>query len=347
MKNQTAFLTDAFKIDIKDTDMPVVGDDDVLIRISHVTICGSDSYFFLDPTFDGMIVPPILPIVLGHECGGIVEETGKNVKHIKKGDKVAIEPGAGCGQCSYCLEGHYNLCKEMDFMAAPPFHRGALSRYISHPSRMVFKLPDNMNTVEGALMEPLAVGMYAVNRSGAKLGDSAVVLGAGCIGLMTVASLKATGVDNIIVSDLFECRLQNARNMGAKALFNASEKDIVEEVKKITGGRGADLVFETAGNRVTAAMTINLVAPGGKIIMVGNIHGETPFRFMEANNMEVDVISVFRYVNIYPKAISAVSSGIIHVKDMISRIFPFEKTQKAFECAINEKDAVMKVLIEF
>lgn len=347
MKNQTAFLTEAFHIEMKETDLPAVGDDDVLIRISHVTICGSDAYFFQDPTFDGMIVPPILPIVLGHECGGIVEETGKNVKHLSKGDQVAIEPGAGCGKCSYCLEGHYNLCREMDFMAAPPFHRGALSRYVSHPARMVFKLPENMSTVEGALMEPLAVGMYAVNRAGAKLGDRAVVLGAGCIGLMTIASLKAMGVDQIIVSDLFPGRLQNARNMGAKVLVNASEKNIVEEVKKLTGGRGANLVFETAGNRVTAALTINLVTPGGKIIMVGNIHGETPFRFMEANNMEVDVVSVFRYVNIYPKAISAVSSGIIHVKDMISRVFPFEKTQEAFECAINKKDTVMKVLIEF
>ncbi len=347
MKNQTAFLDKAFEINIRDTQMPEVGDDDVLIQISHVTICGSDAYFFKDPTFAGMIVPPILPIVLGHECGGIVAGTGKNVTEFKPGDKVAIEPGVGCGKCGYCLDGQYNLCEEMDFMAAPPFHRGALSRYVAHPAKMVFPLPQNMSTVEGALIEPLSVGMHAANRGGARLGKTAVVLGAGCIGLMTVASIKAMGVSRIIVSDLYDNRLQNAKNMGASELINAKKEDVKSRVMELTGGKGADLVFETAGNPATAALSIDLVKPGGKIVMVGNVHGETPFRFMEANNKEADVISVFRYVNIYPMAISAVASGQIRVADMISRTFPFEKTQEALECAINEQDSVMKVLIEF
>lgn len=347
MKNQTAFLSKAFQFEFKDTTMPVVGDDDVLIKIHHVTICGSDAHFFEDPTYGGMIVPPILPIILGHECGGIVEEVGKNVKHLCKGDKVAVEPGVGCGKCRYCLEGHYNLCPEMDFMAAPPFRRGALSRYVSHPARMVFKLPDNMDTIEGALMEPLSVGMYAANRANAKLGKTAIVLGSGCIGLMTIAALRAMGLETIVVSDLFDNRLENALKMGASRAINAKKSNVVEEVKKITEGRGVDLVFETAGNNVTAAMTINFAAPGGKIIMVGNVYGETPFRFIEANNKQVDIMSVFRYVNIYPMAIDAVSSGKIRVKDMISKVFPFEQVQEAFECAINDKDTVVKVLIEF
>ena len=347
MKNQTAFLDEAFKINIRNTKMPQIGDEDVLVKISHVTICGSDAYFFRDPTFAGTIVPPMLPIVLGHECGGVIEEVGSNVKHLKKGDRVAIEPGAGCGECDDCLSGRYNLCRDMDFMAAPPFTRGALSRYVSHPAKMVFKLPDNMDTIEGALIEPLSVGMHAANRGGAKLGKTAVVLGAGCIGLMTIASLKAMGVSTVIASDLYQNRLENAKKMGAGNTVNAKEEDVKKRVMELTGGRGADLVFETAGNQKTAAQTIDLVRPGGKIVMVGNVHGETPFRFMEANNKEADVISVFRYVNIYPMAISAVASGQINVKDMISKTFPFEKTQEAFECAVNEQDTVMKVLIEF
>jgi L-iditol 2-dehydrogenase len=346
MKNQTAYLEEANRIVIKDSEMPVAGDDDVLVKISHVTICGSDAHFFQDPTYGGVIVPPILPIVLGHESGGVVCAAGKNVKGLRPGDKVALEPGAPCGKCGYCLDGRYNLCDEMDFMAAPPFTRGALSRYVAHPAEVVFKLPDTMDTIEGALMEPLSVGLYAARRSGAHIGQTALVLGSGCIGLMTIAALKATGVDNIIVSDLYASRLENARSMGARTVIDAQGQDVLEAVMELTGGRGADLVFETAGSNKTAAMTIDLVKKGGKIVMVGNVYGETPFRFIEATNKEVDLLSVFRYVNIYPMAISAVESGKIVVRDMISKTFPFEETQAAFECAVNEKDTVIKVLIE-
>ncbi len=347
MKNQTAYLDAIRTINIRESEMPLVGDDDVLVRISHVTICGSDAHFFEDPSFGGMIKNPKLPIVLGHECGGIIEKVGKNVVNLKIGDKVAIEPGAGCGVCSYCLEGHYNLCRKMDFMAAPPFTRWALSRYVSHPAKMVFPLPDNLDTIEGALMEPLCVGMHAVKRSGASLGMKAVVLGTGCIGLMSIASLKAMGVQDIIVVDLHDLRLEFAKKMGATTLINAGKENVVERVLSLTDGLGANIVVEAAGNSKTASMTVDLVRPGGKIVMVGNVHGETPFRFMAANDKEADVISVFRYVNMYPTAIKAVSDGLINVKDMITKTFPFEKTQEAFLCASDERDKVMKIAIEF
>jgi L-iditol 2-dehydrogenase len=325
--------------------MPHISDDDCLVKIKHVTICGSDSHFFSDPTYGGAFDSSILPIVLGHECAGVVEETGKNVSGVKPGDLVAIEPGNGCGRCRYCLEGRYNLCKEMNFMAASPFKRGALSHYVSHPGTHIFKLRGNMDTLDGALIEPLSVGMHAVNRSGAKIDMTAVVLGAGCIGLMTIASLKAVGVDDIIAVDLFANRLQNAANFGAKHMVDASKNDTREEVLRLTNNQGANLVFETAGSQKTASLTIALAAPGAKIVMVGNIHGKTPFSFIDANNKEVDVISVFRYVNIYPMAIQSVASGRIPVGKMISRVFPFEKTQEAFECAKDEKDKIIKVAI--
>lgn len=346
MKNQTAYLVGPRQIEIRDSDMPAVGDDDVLVQISHVTICGSDAHFFEDPTYSGAFdSKEILPLVLGHECAGVVAQAGAGVKHLVPGDRVAIEPGDGCGKCSYCLEGHYNLCRSMNFMAAYPFRRGALSRYVAHPAKMVFKLPGNMDTLEGALIEPLAVGMHAVNRSGAKLGKSAVVLGCGCIGLMTIASLKAMGVDQIIAVDLFPNRLENARKMGASTIIDGSKQEIAAAVLAQTDGLGAGFVFETAGSQKTASMTIDLVAPGGKIVMVGNIYGETPFRFLSANDKEVDIVSVFRYVNIYPMAIRAVAAGRIDVKGMVSQVFPFEQTQDAFCRAVDAKAEVVKVAI--
>lgn len=347
MTNETAYLDDVRTINIRESKMPDVGTDDALVKISHVTICGSDAHFFEDPSFGGMIKNPKLPIVLGHECAGTVEQVGENVTHLKVGDRVAIEPGTGCGVCAYCLEGHYNLCRKMDFMAAPPFTRGALSRYVSHPAKMIFPIPNTMSTVEGALIEPLAVGMHAIKRSGAGLGMKAVVLGAGCIGLMAIASLKAMGIREIYVVDLYDLRLSYAKKMGASTLINASKEDVIQRVLSLCDGLGAHIVVEAAGNSKTAAMSVDLVRPGGKIVMVGNVHGETPFRFMAANDKEADVISVFRYVNIYPMAIEAVFSGAIKISDMITKTFPFEKTQEAFLCASDEKDTVMKIAIEF
>lgn len=347
MKNRTAYLKQAEQIVMEDSPMPEVGPDDVLIEIKHVTICGSDVHFYTDPTYGGRIVPPILPIILGHECAGVVLEIGKNVKNVAVGDRVAVEPGAGCGTCEYCLGGRYNLCPEMDFMAAPPFHRGAFSRYVSHPAKMVFPLPDNMDTIDGALMEPLAVGMHAARRGGVQVGDTVLVMGAGCIGLMTIAAAKAMGAAKVIVSDLYENRLEGALSMGADVAINASKEDVKTRVGELTEGKGPDLIFETAGSQKTASMTVELIKPGGKIVMVGNVHGQTPFEFMEANNKEADVVSVFRYVNMYPTAIKAVSSGKIKVRDMISKTFPFEEVAKAFECAVNEQDTVMKIVVEF
>lgn len=347
MQNQTAYLIGPRRIEVRDSAMPAMSDDDVLVRIRHVTICGSDAHFFEDPTYSGAFDPEkILPLVLGHECAGVVEKVGRNVTHLSPGQRVAIEPGDGCGKCSYCLEGHYNLCRSMNFMAAYPFKRGALSRYVAHPGKMVFPLPDAMSTLEGALVEPLAVGMHAVNRSGAGLGKSAVVLGCGCIGLMTIASLKAMGVDTIIASDLFDNRLENARGMGASITLNAGREDLIARVMGLTGGLGANFVFETAGSPKTAALTIDLAAPGGKIVMVGNIYGETPFPFLKANDKEVDILSVFRYVNIYPMAIDAIRTGRVKLQNMVSRTFPFEETEAAFKCAVDEKDQVIKVAIE-
>jgi L-iditol 2-dehydrogenase len=346
MGNETAYLTGTETIRIRESEMPFVAADDVLVRIRHVTICGSDAHYFIDPTYGGKIVPPILPIILGHECAGVVEAVGEDVKLIKPGDLVALEPGAGCGRCEYCLNGRYNLCPDMDFMASPPFTRGALQRYVSHPAKMVFKLPETLDTVEGALMEPLSVGMYAARRAGVRFGDSCVVLGVGCIGLMTIAACRAMGSEQVIAVDLFDHRLRNALSMGATDAINASAEDVEARVDALTGGAGAAVVFETAGAASTAKLTIGLAKRGGRIAMVGNVYGETPFPFIEANNKEVDIVSVFRYVNMYPLAIEAVATGRIHTRDLISRTFPFERAQQAFECAVNEQDKVIKVLIE-
>jgi len=346
MQNQTAWLTEIEKIEIRDSPMPEVGPDDVLLEIKHVGVCGSDVGFFTDPTAGGHF-DTRLPVVLGHECAGKVIETGAKVTGLAAGDLVAVEPGIPCFHCPLCLSGRYNLCQKVNFMACPPWEKAALHRYISHPAAFCFKLPDNMSTVEGALVEPLAVGVHAATRANVAPGDSVIILGSGTIGLMTLLACRSRGVTNITVVDLYDNRLAMAKEAGARGTINSRETDVAEAVSRATGGAGMDFVFETAGNPKTASLTTRLVKAGGKVVMVGNIHGDTPYDFLTMNNKEADILSIFRYRNIFRPTIESIASGMIPVKQMATAFFPFEQVQKAFETALHDRQNQVKVIIEF
>ena len=344
MKNQSAYLVAAQTIEIRDTPMPVMGDDEILLEMKHVGVCGSDVSIY---TSFGSRPNLMSPIVLGHECAGVVVEVGKNVTSLKPGDLVAPEPGIPCMKCEFCLGGKYNLCRSVIFMAAGPFKTAALHRYITHPESFSFKLPEGMSTVEGAMVEPLAVGVHATNRSEVGPGDSVVILGMGTIGIMTLLACKARGVTNIVAVDLYDNRLEMATAKGAVLTVNSSKEDVEEAVNKWSSGKGSQYVFETAGNPTTAALTSKLVKHGGRVVMVGNIHGETSYNFLQMNGKEADILSVFRYRNVYPMTIEAISTGITPVQDLATSFFPFEQTNIAFDKALNDRQNQVKVIIEF
>lgn len=345
MKNQTAYLTAAKQFEIRNSEIPIPGKDDVLVQIEHVGICGSDILFYNDPTVGGELTVT-LPIVLGHECAGIVTAVGDSVRHIEPGDKVALEPGVPCGKCNFCRSGRYNLCPDVIMMAAPPFKTGALSRYVKHPAAYTFKLPENVSTLEGALIEPLAIGLHAAERANVSLGQSVLILGAGCIGLMTLLACKARGAGNIIVADLFDNRLEMATKLGATTVINSTHTDLSKEVRALTGVNMTDHVFETAGSPHTTKLIPFLVKRGGAVTMVGNVHGDVPFDFNTFSPQEITMTTVFRSVNDFPKAIEGITHGYISVKEMISNRFHFAETERAFEHACNHKQEVMKVIID-
>lgn len=346
MKNQTALLTAPQKFEIVDAPMPVCGEEDVIVQIKHMGICGSDVAFYADPTMGG-ILNVDLPIVLGHECAGTVIEVGTKVQNLKPGDEVALEPGVPCCKCEYCLSGKYNLCQNVIFMAAPPWKTGALRRYVSHPAAFTFKLPKGMSTVEGAMIEPLAVGIHAANRAAVEPGKSVLIMGSGCIGLMTLMACLNRGASNITVVDLFDNRLQKAKELGATNIINAKEKDTIETCSELTDGKGFDLVFETAGSKYTCQQIPQLVKAGGKACIVGNVHGKPEMDLFTMNNKEADILSIFRYRNIYPSAIESVASGRIPVKKVASDFFTFDQVNEAFACALNKKQTALKVVMEF
>lgn len=341
MKNLAAFVLENRKIEVLETDMPLCRPGYVNIKVEYCGICGSDVHFYShgEPAF-----PDVYPFILGHECAGEVVELGEGVTDLRVGDRVAVEPGITCGKCEWCKSGKYNLCPNVKFLSAPTYH-GAMRQYITHPSDLCFKLPENVSCIEGALIEPLAVGLNSVKESAIQMGSSAVVLGAGAIGLMTLISLKAMGITDITVCDLYDIRLNKAIELGATRVINSSDVDSTKLIMELTNDRGVDYVFETAGSRHTVAQSINIVKRGGTIMIIGNVVGETPFDFQKLVDKEVTILSNFRYRNIYPVAIDAIASGRINVKDIVSWIYPLKDTMKGFEDCINDKQGIVKAVV--
>ena len=341
---KAAVMNQIGKFDFEERPIPEVKDDEVLVKLDYVGICGSDMHLFEDGYIGENHVTK--PMILGHEPGGVIVETGKDVTDLKVGDRVAIEPGIPCWKCEYCKSGRYNLCPNVYFYASLPVTEGAFVEYLSHPANLCYRLPDNVSTLEGALMEPLAVGFHAALQSGAQVGSTAVILGAGCIGLVTMLALKSMGVSTIIVVDLMQNRLNRALSLGATSIVDAKENDSVQEVLKLTHGGGADYVFETAGSEVTIFQTAKMVKRGGTITLVG--YTKDGIAKMNVNwliDNEITIKTVFRYRNIYPKAIAAVANGIIPLKKIASDIYDFKDIQAGMEHAIHDKDKVSKCVI--
>ena len=230
-------------------------------------------------------------------------------------------------------------------LAIPGERDGVNAEYCVHDASMCYKLPYNMDTLEGALIEPLAVGMHATELSNAKVGETAIVLGSGCIGLCTIMSLKARGVSEIYVADVMDKRLEKALEVGATRVFNSKRESIEEFAKTLPGG-GADQVYECAGNRITTLQTCRLIKRAGK----GTLVGVSPEPVLELdiatlNAMEGTIYSVYRYRNLWPKAIAAVSSGLIPVRSIVSHEFDFKDCIEAIEYSLNHKDEVIKAAV--
>ena len=314
------------------------------MKLEYVGICGSDLHYYESGAIGDYVVNP--PFVLGHEPGGVVVEVGKNVTHLKVGDRVALEPGKTCGHCEFCKEGKYNLCPDVIFFATPPVD-GVFQEYVAHEADLCFKLPDNVSTLEGALIEPLAVGFHAAIQGDAHLGQKAVVMGSGCIGLVSMMALKARGVSEVYVVDIMDKRLDKALELGATAVINGAKEDVIARVQELTGGRGADLVIETAGTEITTRQAIQIARKGSNIVLVGySKSGEMTLPMSLALDKELTFKTVFRYRNIYPLAIDAVAKGKVNLKGIVTDIFTLDQAQEAMDHSVHNKADIVKAVIK-
>lgn len=342
-KMKVAVMLGIGKMGFEEREIPKVKDDEVLVKLEYVGICGSDLHYYETGAIGDYVVEP--PFVLGHEPGGTVVEVGKNVKHLKVGDRVALEPGKTCGHCEFCKTGRYNLCSDVVFFATPPVD-GVFQEYVAHEADLCFKLPDNVSTLEGALIEPLAVGFHAAIQGDAHLGQKAVVMGAGCIGLVSMMALKARGVSEVYVVDIMEKRLEKALELGATGVINGAKEDVLERVKEVTDGAGMDLVIETAGTEITTRQAIHMAKKGSNIVLVGySKTGEMTLPMSLVLDKELTFKTVFRYRHIYPMAIDAVAAGKVNLKGIVTDVFRLDEAQKAMDYSVNNKADIVKAVI--
>lgn len=223
-KMKVAVMDGIGKTSFVEREIPKPKKDEVLVKLEYVGVCGSDLHYYETGAIGNYVVEP--PFVLGHEPGGVVVEVGADVTHLAVGDKVALEPGKTCGKCDFCRTGRYNLCPEVVFFATPPID-GVFQEYVAHEANLCFKLPENVDTMSGALIEPLAVGFHAAFQGEAKIGQRAVVTGSGAIGLVTLLALKSLGLNEIYVVDIMDNRLAKAKELGATAVINGKHVIVI------------------------------------------------------------------------------------------------------------------------
>ncbi len=321
----------------------VLGPRDVRIKLHTVGICGSDVHYYTHGRIGPFVVND--PMILGHEASGTVIETGADVTTLKVGDRVCMEPGIPDPNSRAARLGMYNIDPAVQFWATPPVH-GILRPTCVHPEAFTFKLPDNVSFAEAAMVEPLAVGVHAATKARVRLGDIAVVLGAGPIGLVTALSALAAGCARVYVTDLAEKKLDVAASLSsAITTVNVGSEDLKQIVYRDTDGWGADIVFEATGSPHAAKDIFEPLAPGGCVVMIGGQSDPVQYDAGAAMVREARVENIFRYAHVFPRCVGMLSSGAIDVKPLITRTFEFDDSVQAFAIAASAPPADVKMQI--
>lgn len=330
-------------IKIKELPVPEIGANEVLVKIMAVGVCGSDVHYYENGRIGRFVVEQ--PIILGHECAGIIAAAGELVTKVAIGDRVAIEPGVTCGHCDACKAGRYNLCPDVQFLATPPVD-GAFVQYLAIRQDMVFKIPDQLSFEEAALNEPFSVGIHAAKRTRLQAGETVAIMGMGPVGLMAVAAAKSFGASRIIVTDLEDVRLEAALRLGATTAINVKQENALEVIKQLTGGAGVDVAWETAGSPQALQAALGSLRRGGRLAVIGlPAQDQIPLNVPLIADSELDIYGIFRYANTYPQGIEFLASGNLDTASLITDRYPLSGTRDALERAIHNKSGSLKVIV--
>jgi L-iditol 2-dehydrogenase len=340
-------LTGIRRMEMMDVPAPVIEkEDDVLIRMRTMGVCGSDVHYYATGRIGSQVVD--YPYAVGHEGAGVIEAVGSAVKRVQPGDRIAIEPAMHCGDCDQCKAGRPHTCRTLRFLGCPKQAEGCLSEYIVMPESSCFKVTDRSSFDEAAISEPLAIGVYAVKQSIPMQGAKVGILGAGCIGLSVLLPAKAQGAEKIYATDKIDNRLDLAKRAGAVWGGNPDREDVVAKVKELEPG-GLDVVFECCGEQDALDQAIDMLKPGGKLLLIGIPPTADRVSFMidTLRRKEICIQNVRRQNHCVQPSLDMMDRGDFDVSIMVTHRFPFEQAQEAFDLAASYDDGVLKVMIDF
>ena len=340
---KSLLLTAYNHLELTDMPIPAVGAGEVLVRVEACGICGSDVH-----GLDGSTGRRIPPIVMGHEAAGTVEAVGPGVTRFAKGDRVTFDSTVYCGDCAYCKIGQINLCdnREVIGVSEGNYRRhGAFAEYVVIPDRIMYPLPADFPFEEAAMLEAVSVAMHGVKVTPILGGETALVIGAGMIGLLTLQAAKAAGCSRVFISDVDETRLNLARQIGADEVLHCSGPELLTEIKRLTNGRGVDVALEAVGLNQTVASAIDCARKGGTVTLIGNVSPEVTLPLQKVVVKQIKLQGSCASSGEYPEAIELIANGKIKVKPLITAVASLEDGPRWFDRLHSREPNLMKIVL--
>jgi L-iditol 2-dehydrogenase len=339
---KAAFLSRPGELAVREVPRPECPHDMVLVHVKEIGICGSDLHYFNEGRIGDHVVT--VPHILGHEAAGVIVEVGRSVHGLAPGDRVSIEPGVPCMSCELCREGRYNLCSDVHFTGAPPYH-GMFRDFIAHDPRFVYRIPDHVSFTQAALAEPLSVAHNAVVKARLRPGETALVLGAGPIGFSCIEMARVAGAAVVIVSEPLAFRRGVARKIGADHAVDPAAGSVPEMVRDLTGGRMCDCVFEASGAEAAIADAVRCVRRAGRVVYIGMGAAVSAIPHAEILKREATVSGIYRYVNDFGPVIALLAAGRIDAEAWVSHRFALERIGEAIAVANDPSADKLKVMV--
>ena len=336
-------LTEYRKLEVKDMPTPEVGPRDVRVRVHSCGICGSDVH-----GFDGSSGRRIPPLIMGHEAAGTIDAVGSAVESLRPGDRVTFDSMISCGLCRFCRSGDPNLCDDRRVVGVSPGkwrQHGAFAEYVVVPEHIVFAIPDGLSLEHAAMVEPVSVAVHAVNRTPIRLGDRAVVVGCGMIGLLTIQAARAAGCGVVMAVDLDRTRLERAARLGADLTIDASE-DVAAIVHEATNGRGADVALEAVGAAEPIETAVQSLRKGGTLTLIGNVTPRVEVDLQAIVTRELTLAGTCASSGEYPSCLDLLGRGAIKVDELVTAVAPLEEGPAWFERLYSREPGLMKVIFQ-
>jgi L-iditol 2-dehydrogenase len=337
MRNRAAILYGPHDVRVEEIEVPTPGPREVLVEISAVGVCGSDVHYYEHGRIGSFVVEK--PLVLGHESAGVVRELGPDVTRHRVGDRVSLEPGVPCGHCRECRAGRYNLCRDVRFFATPPID-GAFANYVLIHEDFAFTLPDEVSDEEGALLEPLSVGIWACRKAEVGPGDHVLVTGAGPIGLLAMQAARAAGATRLTITDVNPTRLERAEATGATLALNVADEPLAD------AGVEPDALIECSGHPGALLDGIRSLRAAGAAVVVGMApEEEATIPLALIQNREIRLTGTFRYANTYPAALELVRTGRVDLRSIITGSFGLDDAERALRAAREDPTTIKPMVI--